>query len=92
MTLPDERYRAIQQARELCEALCDSKQTPRVPRDVRLRALSVLRHFPSDWDLTQLAAARSDIIQQRMEPLHRMVLAHQQLNIVTDDHEGSTPD
>lgn len=92
MTLPDERYLSIQRARELCLALCDPKQTPRVPRDIRLRALSVLRHFPSDWDLTQLAAARSDIIQQRMEPLHRMVLAHQQLNTQSDDHEGSTTD
>lgn len=94
MTLPDERYLSIQRARTLCEALCDPKQTPRVPRDVRLQALSVLRHFPSDWDLEQLAQARSDIIQQRMDPLHKMVLRHeqQQHTVIVDDHEGSTAD
>lgn len=90
MTLPDERYLSIQRARELCLALCDPRQTPRVPRDIRQRAHSVLRHFPSDRDLEQLGAARSDIITPRMEPLHRMLLAHEQQ--LSDDHEGSTAD
>jgi hypothetical protein len=40
----------------------------------------MLRHYPSDWELDRLCAAAPDILQQRMEPLHRMILAHEQEN------------
>jgi len=55
MTLPDERYRSIRYARDFLRALLDPKQTPRVPRDIRLRALRVLRHFPHDYEMEKAA-------------------------------------
>lgn len=76
MTLPDERYRAIMYARHLCEDLLDPSKTPRVPKQIRQRALGVLRHFPEDYYLSMLAEARPDIIERRGEsfdPLYKMV-------------------
>lgn len=76
MTLPDERYRAIMFAKSLCEDLLDSSKTPRVPKDIRRRALSVLRHFPEEYYLNMLAEARPDIIERKgdpYDPLYKMV-------------------
>jgi len=76
MTLPDERYRAIMWAKNLCEDLLDPKKTPKVPKDIRRRALSVLRHFPDEYFLSMLAEARPDIIERKGEPfdpLYKMV-------------------
>ena len=52
--MPDERYRAVQRAREFLRELLDPKATPRVPRSIRQDAYYVLKHFPSDWDLERL--------------------------------------
>ena len=76
MTLPDERYRAIIWAKQLCEDLMDSKKTPRVPKDIRRRAYSVLRHFPEEYYLSMLAESRPDIIERKgtpYDPLYKMV-------------------
>lgn len=76
MTLPDERYRAILSARSLCEDLLDPKKTPRVPKTIRKRARSVLRHFPEEYYLSMLAESRPDILERRgepYEPLYKMV-------------------
>ena len=55
MTLPDERYRSLKQAKKLLEDLIDPGKTPRVPSMVRERAKGVLRHFPSDYEFEVLA-------------------------------------
>lgn len=76
MTLPDERYRAIMRAKSFCEDLLDSRKTPRVPKQIRQRALGVLRHFPEEYYLSMLAEARPDIIERKGEPydpLYKMV-------------------
>ena len=76
MTLPDERYRAIMWAKSFCEDLLDSRKTPRVPKQIRQRALGVLRHFPEEYYLGMLAEARPDIIERKGEPydpLYKMV-------------------
>ena len=52
MTLPDERYRAVMQTRRFLLDLCNSDHTPRVPKLVRQTARDLLRHYPSDWDMT----------------------------------------
>ena len=93
MTLPDERYRAIRITETLLTDLCNSKTTPRVPREIRQRAAQCLRHFPGEYDLTQLEAAAPHVVQQRMEPLHRMVAVYEAMTPEHDDnHEGSTLD
>jgi len=76
MTLPDERYRAIMYAKKFCEDLLSSDKTPRVPKAIRQRALSVLRHFPDEYHLSMLAEARPDVIERRgdpYDPLYKIV-------------------
>lgn len=76
MTLPDERYRSIQNAQRFLQDLMDPKKTPRVPREVRQRARSVLKHYPGEYHLEQLAENSPDIIAKQMEPLTRMVMLY----------------
>jgi hypothetical protein len=95
MTLPDERYRSIMQARRLLEELCSPALTPRIATGIRDRARGALRHYPSDYDMKRTAAAAPDIFQERMEDLHRFVAAGSRPAaeiIVDDNHEGSTAD
>lgn len=78
MTLPDERYRAVMWAKKfLQEIACDKKKYPRIPKDVRQQAFSILRHFPSSFDLNQAAEGAPHVFQEKMEPLYRMVKQHE---------------
>jgi hypothetical protein len=88
MTLPDERYRAIQQTQRFLLRLLS---TPRVPKAVKDEARGLLRHYPTDWDLQQLESAAPNVVQQQMEPVHRMIAAYA-IPPQHDDHEGSTLD
>ena len=78
MTLPDERYRAVIQTRRFLLDLCNSQHTPRVPKLVRQTARSMLRHYPSDWEMQTAAREAPQVFQERMEPLYRMVKQHEQ--------------
>lgn len=62
MTIPAERTDAVLYTREFLLSLCDPKQTPRVPRVIRQRALRLLRHYPSRLDMArpEKAFARRD--------------------------------
>jgi len=91
MTLPDERYRSVKWAASFLSRLAGG-DIPRVPKAVREEARSILRHYPSHWDLQRIEAAAPEIIQQRMEPLHRMVVSYNTEITAADDHEGSTVD
>lgn len=73
MTLPDERYRAVLWAKRfLTDLAYNTKDYPRVPKKVRGEALSILRHFPSEWDMTRAAEHAPDVFQERMESVTRM--------------------
>lgn len=50
MTLPNERTWAVLNTRRFLLALCDPKETPKVPKYVRQQARSCLKHFPSGFD------------------------------------------
>jgi hypothetical protein len=79
MTLPDERYRSVMWAKRFLEDLCsNTKDYPRVPSKVRSEAYSILRHFPSEWDMTNAANHAPGVFQKEMEPLYRMVKQHEQ--------------
>ncbi len=78
MTLPDERYRAVQQAEQLMRDLCDPRVTPRVPATIRARARAVLRHYPGAFDMHMAAEAAPGVFQERMEDLHRFIVKGQQ--------------
>ena len=77
MTLPDERYRSVKYAQEFLSRLAGGEY-PRVPKAVRDEARSILRHYPSTWDMQRAALQAPDVFQERMEPLYRMVLQHEQ--------------
>lgn len=62
MTTPQERYRNLLQSRKLLEELCDPGRTPRVPGIIRERARGILRHYPTDWDLENMARQCPDYL------------------------------
>lgn len=83
MTLPDERYRAVMQTIEFLTEICN---TPRIPKIIKERANSLLRHYPSAWDMKRAAENCPDLFAERMEPLYRMVKQHEQEK--EDDQEN----
>jgi len=72
MTLPDERYRAVKWAESFLQRLAGGEY-PRTPKAVRDEARSILRHYPSDWDMNRAAEYCPEVFQQQMEPLYRMI-------------------
>lgn len=81
MTLPDERYRAVVQTRRFLLDLCNPQHTPRVPKLIRETARSMLRHYPSDWDMNRASESAPDVFQERMEDLHRFLLKGKEENV-----------
>jgi hypothetical protein len=75
VTLPDERYRAVMQTIDFLTEICN---TPRVPKVIKQQARSLLRHYPSAWDMKRAAENCPDVFAERMEPLYRMVKAYEQ--------------
>jgi len=73
MTLPDERYRAVMETMRFLTDLQSTEVYPRVPKIVRKHALSLLRHYPSAWDMKVASENAPNIFQKEMEPLYRMV-------------------
>lgn len=76
MTLPDERYRSMIWADRLLKDLCDPSKTPRVPREIRQRASSVLRHWPDLYYIDRMADHCPEILDSGKPPvdsLYRMV-------------------
>lgn len=63
MTLPYERYNAIKWTEDFLKSLLDPKQTPRVPRHIRQRAYSLLRHYPSGYYLDVIATKCPSVLE-----------------------------
>jgi hypothetical protein len=55
MTMPRERKVAVKNTEAFLLALCDPKETPRVPKAIRQRARSLLRHYPNDYCMEEAA-------------------------------------
>ena len=72
MTLPDERYRAVKWAEGFLSRLAGGHYA-RTPKAVRDEARSILRHYPSGWDMNRAAQAAPEVFQEQMEDLHRFV-------------------
>jgi hypothetical protein len=49
VTTPVERTWAVQNTERFLMDLLDPKKTPRIPKAIRRRAASMLRHFPSKY-------------------------------------------
>lgn len=73
MTLPDERFRALKQSKKLLEELCDPGKTPRVPAIIRERARGALRHYPTDFDLDNIAKECPEILDAEQYSLYSNV-------------------
>ena len=54
MTLPFEEKRSIQYTRQFLYDLLVPSKTPRVPKEVRERARSLLRHYPPEYRIDQI--------------------------------------
>ena len=75
MTLPDERYRAVVQTERFLKEILS---TPRVPKLIKDRARSCLRHYPSDWDMQRAAAGAPDVFQEQMEAVTRLFKSYEE--------------
>ena len=80
MTLPDERYRAVVQTRRFLFDLCNPQHTPRVPKLIRDTARSMLRHYPSEYEMRMAAEGSPDVFQERMDDLHKFLLKGKEVN------------
>jgi hypothetical protein len=78
MTLPDERYRAVMQTAKFLQALSHSSELKRVPLAVRQQARALLRHYPSEYDMSRTAQTSPDIFAERMEDVTRMFKYYEQ--------------
>jgi len=86
MTLPDERYRSVLYAeRFLRELATDRKKYPRVGAAARREAMSILRHYPSTYDLDRAAARSPDVFAREMEPLYKMILSKKLQDDIAED-------
>ena len=91
MTLPDERYRSVKWAQGFLSRLAGG-QIARVPKAVRDEARSILRHYPSDWDMNRAAKGAPEVFQERMEDLHRFIVKGEQAaDIAQAQSHGDPP-
>jgi hypothetical protein len=63
MTLPDERYRAIKHTERFLLDLCNPRITKRIPKEIRDRARSLLRHYPGGYNLDVIATKCPDQLE-----------------------------
>ena len=70
MTLPDERYRAVIETQKF---LAEILNTPRVPKEIKAQARSLLRHYPNAYDMHKTAERCPEVFQEQMEDLHRFI-------------------
>ena len=78
MTLPDERYRSVLEAKRFLEDLLDPQKTPRVPKRIRAQAKSILRHYPNSYHMQTVSHYAPDIFQEQIEPVQRMIMAYEE--------------
>ena len=79
MTLPDERYRSVMWAKRFLESLAyDRKNYPRISKAVRGEAHSILRHFPSEWDMKRASMESPDVFAERMEDVQKFFMKYEQ--------------
>ena len=79
MTLPDERYRSVMWASKFLQEIAyDKKKYPRISKAVRQEASSILRHFPSSWDLDRASQGAPDVFAKRIEEVTRLFKQYEQ--------------
>lgn len=51
MTLPYERTRAVLRTEDFLRDMLDPKVTPRIPKQLRQHAASLLKHYPTRFEM-----------------------------------------
>lgn len=81
MTLPDERYRAVLCTKRFLQELATNKEKyPRIPKRVRQEAMSLLRHYPSTYEMDVAAHYAPDVFSK-----------HSWFERSLKDHDNGTP-
>jgi hypothetical protein len=62
MTMPFERTNAVLRTEQFLVDLLDPKKTPRIPRDIRRAAGSLLKHYPSRCDMEIISLREDEVI------------------------------
>ena len=78
MTLADERWRSLVETKKFLMTLLSPHATPKVPRVIRERARSLLRHWPDNYHLEKMTIDMPHDFAKEMEPLYRMVKQREQ--------------
>ena len=73
MTLADERHRSLIETKKFLMELQSPRMTPRVPKIIRQRARSLLRHFPEDYHLHMMTVDMPQYFATSVDPLYRMI-------------------
>ncbi len=63
MSLPFEKFWSLVATKEFMRDLMDPSKTPRVPREIRRRARSTLKHFLWPSEMERLAKKCPDILE-----------------------------
>lgn len=61
MTLPYERKNAVMRTAEFLKDLMDPKKTPRVPKEIRKKAYSCLRHYPLKYEMERASELAPEV-------------------------------
>lgn len=61
MTIPRERKWAVERTEKFLMSLLDRTLTPRVPKEIRLQARSLLKHYPCKFYLEEAAKKAPEI-------------------------------
>lgn len=61
MTLPFERKLAVNRVRDFLRRLLDPKETPRIPKSMRQEAKSLLKHYPTEFDMNKAERDAPDV-------------------------------
>lgn len=68
MTIPYERYRAVIGTEDFLYKLCNPKETPRVPSEVRRMARFCLRHYPTKFDMERACQGTPEVFANEFWP------------------------
>ncbi|WP_405048390.1 BPSL0761 family protein [Rhodoferax sp.] len=81
MTVPFERTRALNSAKEFLEAMLDPKQTPRTPRWMRGKAKAILRHYPGLCEIEMAHKALPEVFGP-VPPFPRLSASEQTQGVI----------
>ena len=59
MTMPFERTNAVRRTEKFLLDLCSPKVTPKIPKDIRRQAASLLKHYPTSFEM-EVISERED--------------------------------